>query len=233
MKQLGFVLAGLFIASAINAQSLDEILKKYTEANKYDKISSLSTIKISAKMSAMGNEFTTEIWMKNPDKIKTATNINGQDMVSALNGTKGYAMSPMSGSAGPVEMTSDEVKLAGLSNVFQNFLVNYYKEGKITFEGDENVNDKPAFKLKVDLDGGNSIMVFINKSDYLVVKNVLTGKQGGMDFTLESYPSDYRETNGFIMPMKTKTSVQGMEYSTTIDKVEVNVPMDDSIFSIK
>jgi hypothetical protein len=46
MKRLFFILTGLTIMSVINSQSLDEIVKRYTLANKLDKVSSLKTIKI-------------------------------------------------------------------------------------------------------------------------------------------------------------------------------------------
>jgi hypothetical protein len=54
-----------------------------------------------------------------------------------------------------------------------------------------------------------------------------------MTMTVDSYPSDYKEVNGLVVPMKTTTSAQGMDMILTFDKVEVNVPMEDSIFQIK
>jgi len=63
MKKIVFVLSGLLTACIINAQSLDEIIKKYSEANKQDKISAMSTIKITGKMSMMGMDLPLEMWM--------------------------------------------------------------------------------------------------------------------------------------------------------------------------
>jgi hypothetical protein len=51
--------------------------------------------------------------------------------------------------------------------------------------------------------------------------------------TVESYPSDYTETNGIILPMKTTTSMNGMDMVITYTKVEVDIPIEDSVFSIK
>jgi len=50
---------------------------------------------------------------------------------------------------------------------------------------------------------------------------------------MESYPSDYTETNGVMIPMKTSTSAQGMDILISFSKVEVDVPMEDSVFKIK
>ena len=233
MKKLMFILAGLVAFTAINAQSLDEIVKKYSEANHQDKVAAMTSIKITAKMSMMGMDLPMEMWMKNPDKIKTVTNFNGQEIISAFDGTKGYSINPMTGSADPVEMTPDQIKQTQNSNMFKNFMANYLKEGKLTLEGEENVNNKPAFKVKADLDGGNSTYMFIDKETYLLTKTSATVNQGGTAVTVDSYPTDYKEMNGVMLPMKTTSSAQGMDFVLVFDKVEVNIPMEDSIFKIK
>jgi hypothetical protein len=233
MKKIVFVLTGMLVACIINAQSLDEIVKKYSEANKQDKISAMSTIKITGKMSMMGMDLPLQMWMKNPNKIKTVTNFNGQEMVSVFDGTKGYSINPMTGSAEPVEMTADQIKQTQNSNVFQNYMANYLKEGKLTLDGEEKVNDKPAFKIKASLDGGNTTNMFIDKSSYLLVKTTTTVNSGGQTVTVDSYPSDYKETNGVLLPMKTTSSAQGMDFVIIFEKVEVNIPMEDSVFKLK
>jgi hypothetical protein len=139
----------------------------------------------------------------------------------------------MTGSSEPVEMTPDQIKQTLNSNVFQNYMANYLKEGKLTLEGEENVNEKPTFKIKANLDGGNSTNMFIDKSSYLLVKTSTTVNQGGQIVTVDSYPSDYKETNGLLLPMKTTSSAQGMEFAVIFEKVEVNIPMEDSVFKLK
>jgi outer membrane lipoprotein-sorting protein len=233
MKKLIFVMAGLIIMSVISAQSLDEIVKKYTAANKLDNVANLKTIKITANMSMMGMEMPMVLWMKNPDKIKSVTTFNGQDMIQVFDGEKGYVVSPMTGSTEPVEMTPEQVKQTLRSSMFQNFMTNYFKNGQLALAGEENVNDKPAYKLKATVEGGTVIDMFIDKSSYFLVKTSTTTQANGMTVNMDSYPSDYTETSGVMIPMKTTTSAQGMDILINFTKVEVDTPMDDSIFKIK
>jgi outer membrane lipoprotein-sorting protein len=233
MKRFILALSGLLVFTFINAQSLEEIVKKYSAANKLDKVSGLSTIKLTAKMSMMGMEMPMEIWMKNPNKIKTVIKMNGQEIVSVFDGEKGYSINPMTGSSEPVEMTPEQVKQTMQSNMFQNILVNYLKNGQLTLEGEEKVNEKPAFKIKAALEGGNLAYMFIDKGSFLIVKTSATMNQGGQTITADSYLSDYTETNGLFLPMKTTMSMSGMEIITTFEKVEVNVPIEDSVFKLK
>lgn len=228
MKKLIFVMAGLIMMSVISAQSLDEIVKKYTVANKLDNVANLKTIKITANMSMMGMEMPMVLWMKNPNKIKSVTTFNGQEMIQVFDGEKGYVISPMTGSTEPVEMTPDQVKQTLRSSMFQNFMANYFKNGQLALAGEENVNDKPAYKLKATIDGGTVIDMFIDKSSYFLVKTTTTAS----GVTMESYPTNYTETNGVMIPMKTSTSAQGMEILINFTKVEVDLPMEDSLFKI-
>jgi len=225
MRKPLFFLIGLFAFSAIHAQSLEEIVKKYTEASKFAETSHIKTIKMTATMGMMGMEIPIELWMKNPDKIKSVSTINGQQIVSVFDGAKGYVVNPMSGSSDPVEMTPDKVKETLRSSLFHNYIANYLKNGQLSLEGEEKVNDKPSFNLKAVLDGGIISHLFIDKASFLLVK-VTTA-------AVESFPSNYADTKGVFMPMKNNGSTNGMDFSITYSNVEVNSPMEDSIFKIK
>jgi hypothetical protein len=233
MKKLIFILTGLIVMSVVSAQSLEDIVNKYTAANKLDKMSGIKTLKLTGKMSMMGMEMPMEIWMKNPNKIKSVTNISGQEMIQAFNGEKGFMINPMTGSSEPVEMTPDQVQQVTRSNMFQNEIMGYLKDGKLVLDGEEAVNGNPAFKLSATIQEGIVTNLFIDKTTFLLVKSIINTTQQGMPITVESYPSEYAETNGVMLPMKTTTSASGMEFVMTFTKVEVDIPMEDSIFNLK
>jgi hypothetical protein len=233
MRKLLFVLTGLIAFTVTNAQSLSDIVKNYSSAIKYDKLASIKSIKITGKMSAMGMELPMVLYMKNPNKIKVTYSINGQDMVSVFDGEKGYTMNPMTGSATPVELTGSQLKQVQQNNIFSNQLLDFFKNGQLTLEGSENVNDKPAFKLKANV-GTTPTYLFIDKSSYMLVKSSGTANQMGVDMSVDTYMTDYAETNGVILPKKTSIMSNGMEAGViTFDKIEVNLPMEDSFFKMK
>lgn len=232
MKKLFLFTACLLATVMINAQTLDQIVKKYSETNKLDKISNIKTVKITANMSMMGMEMPMTMWMKSPNKIKNVMSINGQDMIQVFDGVKGYMVNPMAGSTDPVEMTEEQINSLTRNNLLKNKMAEYLKDGKLTLEGEETVNGKPAFKIKINNPEASSTM-FIDKESYFVVKTLTDINQGGQSMTVESYPSDYTETNGLMLPMKTTASMSGMDMVTTFTKVEVDIPMEDSLFVAK
>lgn len=233
MKKLFLTLTCLLAVAVVSAQSLEEIVKKYSAANKLDKVGALKTIKITGKMSMMGMDIPMEMWMKNPDKVKSVMNISGQEMVQSFDGVKGYTINPMQGSADPVEMSVQDLKSMQRNNMFQNYLENYLKNGQLVLAGDEAVNGSPAHKLNATVDGGLVLNLFIDKSSYLLVKTSTTISAEGQTVVMDAYPSDYKEVSGLFLPMKTTTSAMGQEFTLTYTKVEVDVPMDDSIFQLK
>jgi hypothetical protein len=233
MKKLLFVLTGLMAVALINAQSLDEIVKKYNAANKQDVLAKVKTIKVTGKVSAMGMELPVVMFMKNPDKIKMTYSLNGQEIVMAFDGEKGYAISPMAGSSEPVEITGAQLKQVTDNNAFKNKLDEYLKSGKLTLEGEENVNDKPAFKLKATVET-TPILLYIDKASYMMVKTTATVEQMGTSLTMDSFMSDYTDFEGVIMPRKTTQMSNGIEAAVvSINTVEVNIPIEDSVFKLK
>jgi len=233
MKKLVLILTGLIVVTLINAQSLEAIVNNYTAAIKQDQLAKISSIKITGKMAAMGMEMPMEMYMKNPNKIKVIYSFNGTEMVSVFDGEKGYMINPMMGSSDPVELTGEQLAQVKQNNAFSNILSNYFKNGQLSLEGQEDVNGKAAYKLKATATG-NPVYLFIDKGSNMLVKTSTTVDQMGTSMNVDSYMTDYTDIDGVIMPKKTTAFANGMEAGViTFDKIEVNIPMDDSVFKIK
>jgi hypothetical protein len=182
----------------------------------------------------MGMEMPMVMYMKNPNKIKVTYSFNGMDMVSVFDGEKGFTMNPMMGSAEPIELTGEQLKEVQKSNPLKNELLTYYNNKQVTLEGTEDVNGSPASKLKITQTTGEPIYMYIDKKTGLVVKTSATVQQMGNTMNIDSYMTDYVDTKGVIMPKKTKAMANGMEAATiSFDQIEVDIPMEDSLFKIK
>ncbi|MGI6339771.1 MAG: hypothetical protein ACOXZV_10415 [Bacteroidales bacterium] len=234
MKKTTIILLLLIASAFLEAQSLEEIIMKYSSAIKADRLSSVSTVRITGKTSAMGMEMPLTMIMKNPNKVKVVNVFNGREIVSVFDGEKGYSINPMTGSSKPVELKEDQLKQVQNNNIFSNELMRYYKNGKLTLAGEENVNGKTAYKLKAEIEGGKPVFLYLDKNSYLLLKTSTLVTQMGASVKTESYMYDYNETDGVIIPMKTLAKVNGMDAAMiTFDKVETDILVDDSVFSIK
>lgn len=234
MKKIPTIILLLFVSVFLKAQTLEEIVKKYSSAIKADRLSSVSTVRITGKTSAMGMEMPLTMIMKNPNKVKVVNKFNGREIISVFDGVKGYSINPMTGSSKPVELKNYQLKQVQNSNIFSNELMRYYQNGKLTLEGEENVNGKAAYKLKAEIEGGNPVFLYLDKNSCLLLKTSTSVTQMRTPIRMESYMSDYTETDGVVMPMKTLAKANGMDAAViTFDKVEVDIPVDDNAFSIR
>ena len=66
MKKLFLILTCLLAVTVVSAQSLEEIVKKYAVAMKLDQRAKVQTIKITAKISAMGTEMPMTLFIEYP-----------------------------------------------------------------------------------------------------------------------------------------------------------------------
>ncbi len=234
MKKTTIIVLLLFASAFLKAQSLEEIITKYSSAIKADRLSSVSTVKITGKTSVMGMEMPLTMIMKNPNKVRVVNVFNGREIVSVFDGEKGYSVNPMTGSLKPVELKEDQLKQVQNNNIFSNELMRYYKNGKLTLAGEEKVNGKTAYKLKAEIEGGEPVFLYLDKNSFLLVKTSTLVTQMGTPVKIESYMSDYSDTDGVVIPMKTLAKANGMDAAViTFDKVEVDILIDDSIFSIR
>ncbi len=50
---------------------------------------------------------------------------------------------------------------------------------------------------------------------------------------VDSFMTDYTDNNGVVIPKKTTAIANGMEAAViTFDKVEINIPIEDSVFKV-
>ena len=233
MKKLFLVIIYSISVVIIDAQSLEEIVGKYTIANKLDKITDIKTLKITAIISMKGKEMPEVIWMKSPNKIKTVTNMKKSNIILVYDGEKGYMINPIMNSSEPLEMTSEQIIEIQRGNFLQNSLKNYLDNGQLTLVGEDNVNGKPVYKIKAVIERGIDLNMFIDKDSYLIIKKTAVTYKGGIPSAINFYPSDYTEFDGLLLPLKTVQTSFGMESVITITNVEVDVPIDDNEFKIK
>jgi len=219
----------LFLTSCAlitNAQTLEEIVNKQSQALKENKYNEIQTLKITGSMSQSGLTMTMTTYYKAPDKSRVVISFNGQDIIQLYDGNKGYLINPMTGNNNPQELPAEQAANMKNNSTFKSPLSRYFHEKKLTLEGTENLDDKPAFKIKV-VDGGNTFYYYIDKSTWLPVK--ITAVSQGIN--IDTY-QEWAEMSGVILPKVTRTSAGNIEIVINLEKAEVNIPLDDSLFKI-
>jgi len=119
---------------------------------------------------------------------------------------------------------------------FEGKLVNYKEKGStVELLGKDDLEGTEIYKIRLtDKDSAISTY-YIDAKSYLVLKQDDKRKVKEKEINMETTLGDYKAEDGYIMPHSIETkSDAGMMGSqkVTIDKVEFNVPVDDSIFTM-
>ena len=225
MKRLFLILIALIAFTGMFAQTLEEIVKQQSQALKEENYANIQTLKITGRMDQMGMSLGLTTYYKQPDKSRIVISFNGQDIIQFYDGTKGYLINPMAGNT-PQELSSDQVANMKNNSSFRSPLSRYLQEKKLKLEGTENVNDRPAFKIKA-VDSGNTIYFYIDKSTWLPVKTSVS--QGGIN--VDTF-QEWGEVNGLMLPKVSRTVSGNIEIVINLDKAEINIPLEDSLFKL-
>lgn len=230
---------GLLICQAIAQQSdltIEQIVQKHTEAlGGTDKLKAIQTVTLTGKASLMGGqiEAPVTIKIKRPESMRMEMSVQGQNFVQAFDGSTAWVVNPFMGSPDPQKSDEDDTKAArDDADFIDGSLVDYKARGsKLELMGKEDVDGGPAYKIKVTKKGGTVEYEFIDAKTFLEVKSSGKRKQMGQEIDYVSTPSDYKAVNGVMMAYKLSQTANGNPaMDLTVEKVEVNTPIEDSIF---
>jgi len=237
MRSLKIVLlaVGMLTVASLQAQTVDEIINKYFDAlGGKEKVASMKTIHTEYDVAVSGIEASGASWIVNGKAFRNEMNFNGQQMIQCYTDTSGWSINPFMGEMTPTVMTADQVK-AGLGQLdlagpFYNYAAKGYT---VELLGKEDLNGKPAFKLKVKTKEGPEITSWIDATTYFLVKNYIKAHVNGSDLETTMLSSDFKKTeNGYVVPFIMQINVQGLTVDMTNKKVEINKDVDMSIFAM-
>lgn len=238
MKKLfSFLFITVISAATLQAQTVDEILANYFENIGGEKNwAEMKSLKMEGKMSMQGMDLPMTIYSKAPNKQYVEISVMGKTIVEAYNGEYKWSVNPFQGGAEPQKGTEEESAEAAKDEFGSEFL-NYKDKGhKVTLEGKEEIEGTECFKLKMVKKDGDEVIYFFDTENYvpIMMRTAIT-QEGPMKGKIaETYFSDYDEVgDGLIMALYTESKMDGQTLQKmTLEKVEVNVDIDDSKFDM-
>jgi hypothetical protein len=234
MKKILFALLCLGFISA-NAQTADEVMQKYiSNLGGLDAFNKVKTAKMSGTLSVQGSELPITNQIINGRAMRTDVDVMGQSIVNAYIDGKGWKVNPVSPTPDAMDVTGDELVDYKSQSRLASELMDYKALGhKIELKGQESVEGTNAYKiLLTNKENGKTSTYFITVSDYSLIKSVRSREFNGQTFEVETYHSDYKAFNGLKFSMSRESKVDGNTIqSVKLDKIELDVPIDEKIFA--
>ncbi|MFI5188165.1 MAG: hypothetical protein ACHQF0_15645 [Chitinophagales bacterium] len=236
LKHSLLLTAVLFISAFLYAQSIDEIIAKHIDAvGGKEKLSGITSVHMDHTAQVMGTDAPSTTVVLNGKGFRNESEFNGQKVVRVYTDKSGWSINPFAGSDDPQAMPDEQYK-AGEDEIYVEPFFNYAERGsKAELQGQEKVGNVNAFKIKLTNKDSSSTTYYIDPSTFYVIQVVSSTVMMGQQMEVRSTLSDYKKTDyGLVVPQTIEVSI-GDQFTMTskLNKVEVNQPVDPSIFEMK
>ncbi len=236
------VLALITLVSVAKAQTADDVIDKYfTAIGGKDKYLAIKSVKMIGKGKQQGMEFPLVSLQKAPNLMRQAINFQGKEIVvGCFDGKESWTTNMMT--MKPEKAEAEDSENAAKEMDFPDPFLNYKDKGySVSLEGEETIEGVVCSKIKLTkkpmkVDGKeeeNSSFYFFDKDNGVLIMSRNQAKKGqAKGMVIESFMSDYQEVNGVYFPFSVSQKVGGNEmFSLTMEKVELNVAIDDKEFA--
>ena len=236
MRKLAFLFLALVVALPAAAQTVDDILAKYFAARGgLDKIKAVQSERVSGTISfGPGAEGPFVVERARTLKMHMEFNLNGGVIIRTYDGkSAGWTYNPFVPNPSVQPMSEAELRNIFEEADFDGPFVDYKTKGnQIEVAGKENIEEKPAYKLKLTDRNGDVSYFFFDATTYLLLEWQGTRKMGDHEVPWVSYFRDFREVKGLKYPFLIEAEEPGTENTQKIiaDRIEVNVPIDEARF---
>ena len=220
----------------LRAQTVEDIVATNLRSKGgLEKIKATNNVRMTGSVVARdmnGRELTGTMTMvaKRPNLMRRDVDVGGQRIGNAFDGsTLWMAM----GNGAPQQVPASQNAYSSQDAEFDSVFVDYKEKGnKIELVAKETVDGAPVYHLKVTKKGGPPQDYYLDAETGLEKKISVTGRgPDGSQMVNVTEFSDYRSVAGSMVPFVLKQRQNGtLIATTTLDKVEFNVAIDDGIF---
>jgi hypothetical protein len=236
MRRFLLALAAL-TALAFNApaQTADEIVSKYIKTvGGMEKISAVRSLRRTGKFNGGGGfEATVVEENERPNLVRQEFQIQGMTGVTAYDGGTGWKIEPWNGKKDAEPLGEEEMREIVEDSDLDGPLVNYRQKGvKVEYAGKDEFEGSDVYKLKVTLPGGDVKIYYMDADYYVPIKIESKRFIRGEEIETETLLGDYKQVDGWYLPFSVESGPKGSQNKSkvTYEKIEANVPFDDSIF---
>jgi hypothetical protein len=238
MKTLKSILVALSIlaVSGIQAQTADEIVEKHVKAiGGREKLNGVKSLKMTGKFTVQGTELPTVVYFKRQNSIRHEMTLQNLTIIEAYDSktNTGWYVQPMEGDKNAQKMEQEQVtEFAEEAEDLIGPLTNYKEKGQtVELIGKEDLEGTEVYKIMLTKKNKNVSYFFIDASTYMILKEASKMKFQDKEIEAESYYSNYKTFDGITLAT-TQEDKQGGQLvtQTHMDKVEVNLPVDDALF---
>jgi len=234
--QLLLLITVLFSSVSVYSQTVDEIISKHLDAvGGKEKLSGITSVSMEGTVEVMGQSGTTKSTILNGKGSRSESEIGGQQVVNVYTDKGGWQINQFAGMTDPQAMPDEQFK-AGEDQIYIEPFLDYAARGaKVELVGQEKVGTANAHKIKYTNKDGAITTYYIDPTSFQVIQVSAISNNMGQQVEVKSTYSDFQKTDyGLVVPHSIDIDFGGQFTVTSkLQKVDVNQPVDASIFEMK
>ncbi len=228
MKSKSAIFTALIFSLFINvfAGKEEDIVEKYFETNGIEKLKNITSLLAKGHLNYMGTEVKFVSYYKNPQKFRNETYVEDQTFIGVFSGESGWASQQ-----GQIIDLPPQAKrqVAQFVELLWGPLYNYNKEqSKLKLIGREKIEGFDVFRINylpgIDQEQAD---IYITANDYKLIQLIAKSDESG---EIKMSFKDLKTINGISLPHTIQINVQNFEQIIYYDSIEIDPPVEDSLF---
>ena len=238
MRHAVIVLAAVSCLSlSALGQTAEELVNKNIQAKGgMEKIKAIHSVRMTGTLNG-GGGFTAAVGQENerPNLVRETFSLQGMTAITAYDGSTGWQIQPFGGHKDPELLGEDDLRGLLRDADFDGPLVDYKEKGNtVEYLGHDIVDGDDALRLKVTQKNGDIIYYFLDPDTFLEIRKEVQENIRGSIRESVSEMGSYKPVAGVMYPysLSQGSKANPAQSTTTIDKIEVNVPIEKADFAL-
>ena len=223
-------------SQTVDSPTVDSLVARHIEARGgAERLETIQTLSMSGRATTgPGREALVSRLVRSPGRIRTEFVAQGVTAVFACDGSKCWYVDPMAGVFDAELMSPMETALA-MEEADVLSAIDWKEKGhRLELMGNETIDAREVYKLKVTLAGGAMRTVYVDVESALVVRRETPRTFGDQTVEVQTNYGDFKPVEGIVFPHSIRSGAKGLDkfLDVTVEKIEINVPVDDSSFQM-
>ncbi len=226
---------GIVFVQFVQGQTADSIINRYINARGgKEKLLAIQTVYMEGSRQMMGNEVPVKVNIVQGKLFRNDFEFGGTTGYMIITPTEGWSFIPMR-STTPDAIPADRLKSLQYQLDIPGALVNYAAKGStVALAGKDTLDGAECWVVKLTNNEGKVLTYYIDtKTSLLNTTKQMTTAMGpqGKEREVTTKYADYSAVDGVMFPHTISNPGQGPNAgSTTFDKIEINKPVDQSLY---
>ena len=230
---IAFFFASFVISMGLSAQTADDVINDYLSAiGGKKKLSKISSMKMKSQIESDMFEAEAITTVLNGKGYKMEMDVMGYMVETCFTDKEGWRTDPMAGST--IQMPEDQYKMGRGAIYVAGPFEKYQDLGLIAeLVGRAEIKGVNTYQVRLTVDGTEiSTNHFFDPDTHLLMRTTVVVENEGAEIEAVTDYKDYKEVDGGIKIAHTQDIDYGgqMSMTNTTVTVEVNIPVDPSIF---